>query len=194
MAQQPLTHLPPHKRAAPGGLELIRGFLNTLDIDDGIEALDSPEALAAWLAEHELLDPRARLDRADLERAVEVREALRKLLLANNGAPLDPGALETLNRVGDSAAMVVRFDGGGGSELAPVRAGIDGALARMLGIVARAMAEGTWSRLKACPDPTCHWAFYDYSKNRSGHWCSMAVCGNRNKARAYRERQRRGGG
>jgi predicted RNA-binding Zn ribbon-like protein len=34
------------------------------------------------------------------------------------------------------------------------------------------------------------WAFYDRSKNRSGHWCSMRVCGNRAKARQFRERRR----
>ena len=48
------------------------------------------------------------------------------------------------------------------------------------------MADGTWRRLKACREDTCQWAFYDRSKNRSGTWCSMAVCGNRAKARAYR--------
>ncbi|MGH2778535.1 MAG: CGNR zinc finger domain-containing protein, partial [Actinomycetota bacterium] len=31
-------------------------------------------------------------------------------------------------------------------------------------------------------------AFYDHSKNRSGKWCTMRVCGNRAKTRAYRER------
>jgi predicted RNA-binding Zn ribbon-like protein len=52
------------------------------------------------------------------------------------------------------------------------------------------MAEGTWERLKVCPAHDCLWAFYDSSRNRSGHWCSMKVCGNRAKARSYRERHR----
>ena len=51
-----------------------------------------------------------------------------------------------------------------------------------------AMAEGSWARLKACPADNCLWAFYDETKNRSGTWCSMSVCGNRTKARAYRRR------
>ena len=46
-----------------------------------------------------------------------------------------------------------------------------------------------WKRLKACRLHTCEWAFYDHTKNRSGAWCNMAVCGNRAKARAYRERR-----
>ena len=54
--------------------------------------------------------------------------------------------------------------------------------------MATAQADGTWHRLKACADDGCRWAFYDHSKNRRGRWCSMAVCGNQHKARAYRER------
>jgi predicted RNA-binding Zn ribbon-like protein len=50
------------------------------------------------------------------------------------------------------------------------------------------MADGTWSRLKACRAADCRWAFYDRARNHSRHWCSMEVCGNRTKARAYRAR------
>jgi predicted RNA-binding Zn ribbon-like protein len=57
-------------------------------------------------------------------------------------------------------------------------------------MIAEAMAEGSWGRLKACSDHGCQWAFFDRSKNRSGHWCSMRVCGNRAKARQFRERRR----
>ena len=69
--------------------------------------------------------------------------------------------------------------------------GVDGALGRLLAIVAAAQADGTWERLKACPWDTCRWAFYDHSRNRSGVWCSMAVCGNRAKVQAFRARQER---
>ncbi|MGZ5324519.1 MAG: CGNR zinc finger domain-containing protein, partial [Solirubrobacterales bacterium] len=48
----------------------------------------------------------------------------------------------------------------------------------------------TWERLKLCENPDCLWAFYDNSRNRSGSWCRMGLCGNRIKNRAYRERQR----
>jgi predicted RNA-binding Zn ribbon-like protein len=56
--------------------------------------------------------------------------------------------------------------------------------------VAAAMADGSWSRLKACRRHACRWAFYDHSRNRSGTWCSMAVCGNRVKVADYRRRIR----
>jgi len=52
----------------------------------------------------------------------------------------------------------------------------------------RAGADGSWERMKACRNPACRWAFYDASRNKVGHWCDMAVCGNRNKSRAHRER------
>ena len=57
-------------------------------------------------------------------------------------------------------------------------------------LLVEAMADGTWSRLKACSADSCQWVFYDTSKNRSGHWCSMRVCGNRAKARQFRARRR----
>ncbi|MGH3715275.1 MAG: CGNR zinc finger domain-containing protein, partial [Micromonosporaceae bacterium] len=65
---------------------------------------------------------------------------------------------------------------------------VDGVLAMLLGAVAEAVAAGTWARLKACRNPHCRWAYYDQSRNRSRSWCSMETCGNRAKARAFRER------
>jgi predicted RNA-binding Zn ribbon-like protein len=50
------------------------------------------------------------------------------------------------------------------------------------------MADGSWSRLKACRSDTCQWAFIDNARNRSRQWCDMAVCGNREKARRFRSR------
>ena len=57
-----------------------------------------------------------------------------------------------------------------------------------MAIVAAAVEQGTWARLKACHRDPCFWAFYDHSKNRSGRWCRMEDCGNIEKARAFRER------
>jgi predicted RNA-binding Zn ribbon-like protein len=50
------------------------------------------------------------------------------------------------------------------------------------------MTLGTFERLKICRNDECQWAFYDHSRNRSGVWCTMAVCGNRMKGRAFRTR------
>jgi predicted RNA-binding Zn ribbon-like protein len=88
------------------------------------------------------------------------------------------------------AVLEVRFDEHGVATAAPAARGVDGALGRLLAIVAAAQADETWVRLKACPWQTCRWAFYDHSKNRSGRWCRMEVCGNRAKAAAFRARAR----
>jgi predicted RNA-binding Zn ribbon-like protein len=179
-----------HPKAAPDELDHIRQFVNTLDLEDGAETLADPKATAAWLRERDLLPAgETSLTDADVRQARLMREAIRKLLLAHNGAPLDPDAVDCVNSAAKSAELVVRFDEHGHAALSPVRPGIDGALGRLTAIVYRAMADGTWERLKACREDNCEWAFYDWSKNRSGAWCDMAVCGNRAKARAYRERR-----
>jgi predicted RNA-binding Zn ribbon-like protein len=180
--------------SAPGQLELVRHFVNTLEIDPGevTEELETPEQLASWLSEHDLLPRSTRLGSNDLRRAVALREALRGLLLANNGGPLEPTTVAALNRAVSDASVSLRFDDRGRAQLEAVGSGVDAALARIAAIVFEAMVEGTWPRLKACAADDCHWAFYDHSRNRSGTWCSMAVCGNRAKVRAYRERRTQG--
>jgi predicted RNA-binding Zn ribbon-like protein len=176
---------------APGELETVRLFVNTLHEDLTGEELDTPEALQAWLARHGLADRRTPVRPADLRRAREVREALRRLMLANNGEELDGDAVETLNRTADRARVGAAFDDHASWRLEPAAGGVDRALGELLAIVFRSMSGGTWHRLKACHNPTCAYAFYDHSKNRSGRWCDMASCGNRAKARAYRERARK---
>jgi predicted RNA-binding Zn ribbon-like protein len=181
-----------HPKAAPDRLDHVRLFVNTLDIETGEEKLGDPQELAAWFAERDMLGDAESLSDADVRQAHSMREALRKLLLAHNGAKLDPAAIDAVNAAAKSAELVVRFDDHGHASLVPVRSGIDEALGRLIAIVYGAMADGTWERLKACREDTCEWAFYDWSKNRSGAWCDMAVCGNRAKARAHRERRQRG--
>jgi predicted RNA-binding Zn ribbon-like protein len=182
----------PDKRA-PEPLDIVQRFVNSADLETGEEDLTSPEALRTWLAERGLMRPHEHVTDGDLRRALDVREGLRALLLANNGEPLDAIAVERLNRAASRAGVRLRFDAEGSAELEPDAAGVDGAIARLLATVARAHADGTWSRLKACVHDACRWAFYDHSKNRSGKWCRMEVCGNVEKARAYRERKRRAG-
>jgi predicted RNA-binding Zn ribbon-like protein len=189
-AEVPPLRLGSDRKPAPGPLELVQGFVNTLDLEDGRDDLPGPAALGAWLAEYGLMGTGEPVTGSEHEQALAVREALRAVLLANNGGEPDPAAIETLNAASKGSELMVRFDPVGEAGLVPLRAGVDGAIARLLTIVARAQLEGTWARFKACGDDTCGWAFYDWSKNRSATWCSMESCGNRAKARAYRERQR----
>ena len=178
-------------QVGPGQLELVREFVNTLDLDESTEELSSPEALASWLAERDLLPEQVKVGPAALARAVDLREALRLLLLANNGAALEPTAIEALNQAIADAALSVRFDSEGRPALAVRGSGPGAVVAPIVAIVYEATVSDTWPRLKACAADDCHWAFYDHSKNHSGTWCTMRVCGNRAKVRAYRERQGR---
>jgi predicted RNA-binding Zn ribbon-like protein len=151
----------------PSELVAVQALVNTVALESNDDQLDSPEALRRFLTGHGLLGPSEPVDQADLALAVELREALRAMLRVNHGEPLDPAALEVVNRA--AAAL-------------PLQAG-----------VAQASAQGTWERLKACSAESCQWAFYDRSKNRSGRWCSMQTCGNRTKTRTYRSRRRTSG-
>ena len=182
------------RNEAPGELELVRRFVNTRDVEEGTDELEGPDSLLGWFSGMGLLDDEALADEEDLKRALALREGIRTLLLANNGQEVEPANLRELNRVAGSVCLRVRFDEDGGLMLGPESSGVSAALGRILASVVRATDEGIWGRLKICSNDACQWAFYDRSKNRSGKWCTMEVCGNRIKARAFRQRQSTGTG
>jgi predicted RNA-binding Zn ribbon-like protein len=177
---------PGGRAPAPGDLALVQSFINThydLEVDHGAEVLATPQSLARWLSRHGL--EATPLNTGDLRRAMTIRESLRAL------ARGDPGADLQLDLAARGAAVEVRFTPAGPG-FAPAGSGLDGALGAILAIAARAMLDGSWKRLKVCPGEDCGWAFYDHSRNQSGRWCSMAVCGGRAKARAHYRRTRVG--
>jgi predicted RNA-binding Zn ribbon-like protein len=189
VTMQPVRTVTDTERSgAPGDLELVRRLINTHDVETGAEELSSPEALSAWLAEHELGPAGAALAPTDLERVIELREALRQVLLANNGQELPGDTYERLNEAVAGATLAVRFDDECTVGLVPSGAGVDAAVARVAAIVREAILAGEWARMKVCPADDCHWAFYDRSRNHSRTWCDMADCGNRAKVKAFRER------
>ncbi|HKF80341.1 MAG TPA: CGNR zinc finger domain-containing protein [Thermoleophilaceae bacterium] len=177
-------------KPAPEPLALVQRFVNSLDYDDRDEELGTPDDLRDWLAERGLMGSDEQVSEGDLRRAIDVREGLRALLLTNNGEALDGHAVERLQRAASRAGVKVSFTEEGQPELVPDAVGVDGAIGRLMAIVAAAARDGSWQRLKACPRDNCMWAFYDRSKNRSGRWCKMEVCGNVEKARSYRERHK----
>jgi predicted RNA-binding Zn ribbon-like protein len=169
-------------------LDLIRDFVNTFDLETGIDRIETPDELAEWFSEEGLVDdlvePTAR-EHAD---ALAVREAIRELLLAHNGVEADTGAAsETLDDAGRKTHLGVRFVDGT-PQLAPEGDGAPAALGRIVAAVAELATTPEWARLKACRDEHCRVVFYDQSRNRSRAWCSMEVCGNREKARTFRAR------
>jgi predicted RNA-binding Zn ribbon-like protein len=196
---EPVLEIPylSERDPAPGRLQLVQQFVNTVDFEHGREMLSDPARLGSVLEDLGLLERAAKVTGADLGLALSVREALRSLALANHGGgAADPAAIEVLEQAAAGGRLVVRFDGAAGArldaaaQLEATALGVDGALGALVGIVYTAMADGTWARLKACQRDVCRWLFYDRSRNHSARWCQMAVCGNRTKTRAYRARQR----
>jgi predicted RNA-binding Zn ribbon-like protein len=179
---------------APGSLALVQAFINThfdLERDHGAEVLASVAALADWLRERRLIDPRAQVRDGDLRRALALRESLRMLARTHDSdARGARRAREQIDAAAAGARIEVRFAPDGPNFIGAADAGVDGAFGAMLAIVAGSISDGSWSRLKICPGHDCGWAFYDHSRNRSGRWCSMAVCGGREKARAHYRRRR----
>lgn len=182
-----LRHMDQHE------LDLLREFANTRDVERDQDELGTPELLRSWLMERGLIAPGDPVGIDTHARTLAVRDGIRALALGNNEERVDGAAMEAMNRAAASVPVAVRVRAGeadGAWQLVPAAPGIDGFVGRMLGALAASMADGSWSRVKACRNEECRWVFHDHSRNRSGTWCTMAVCGSRMKARAYRARRR----
>lgn len=158
---------------APGALALVEALVNTVDLESGIDSLDTVEG-------------RARFGIADQDPAAarELRESLRAVCLAHAGHP-PHRAVTPLDELLAAAPLLVTVSAADGSAaLSPAHPAP--LASRVAAAIAAALVEGTWPRLKACEAPTCHWAYYDRSPAGRGRWCSMSVCGARAKMRRYR--------
>lgn len=164
---------------------LIRDFVNTLDADEGTDELTTRAGLTAFLHHVGLLQRRTPASAADLALAHELRTGLHEALALNHDREIRP--LPRLDAVGKQLPLTVQW-AGGQPTLAPMAAGVPGALAQILISGETAAQAGTWRRLKICSADTCAWAYYDASKNQSRNWCEFG-CGNKIKTRAYRARR-----
>ncbi len=171
-------------------LPLIEEFLNTVDERTfsrhgeshvAGEQLTSPQALSDWLAARDLAAAGTKLRPADLTATTTLRLALRQALTGGTAATA---------ALGDHP-LRIEPDASGGLRLA-ARSGRPW-LDAIVETVAESVARGDWHRLKLCAAPDCRWAFLDTSRSGRGRWCSMDVCGNRQKTRAYRERRQPAG-
>ncbi len=145
-------------------VDLLVDFLNT--DDSGVEVLTDDAAGCRWFREHGL--PTKGLD---VREARRVRDALR--CAVEGEQPIsDIGCVPLTACVTEDGLDLVSHH----------------PLGAIVATAVRLVFEGRWDRLKLCDADTCRYAFYDGSKNRSGKWCSMAICGNRAKTKAFRER------
>jgi predicted RNA-binding Zn ribbon-like protein len=174
---------------APGRLGLLQRFINTYNLEFPHEwdRLATPQKAQHWLQQKGLLGTDAAVSAASVARLRELREAFRALVIANLAGRSDAASADVVRRVSRTARLKVSIDEAGRTVLEADRSGVEGAVATLLGILHEAQLTGEWSRLKGCRQ--CGYAFFDRSKNRSAAWCSMSICGNRTKNRAYRRRR-----
>src|SRR3954453_5127666 len=161
--------------------EFIVAFLNTLDVEEGTDALASAQGWADWVRQQGLKDPvrdagegdagEGDAGEGDLEPAHRLRSDLR--------ARAEGRSCAEVRSVGIQVALTA--DGA-------VELSASSPVGLLAAAAAKVAIEGRLDRVKICPADDCRWAFYDTSRNRSRQWCSMEVCGNRAKARAHRER------
>lgn len=189
-------------------------FLNSIavPVDEIVEWLGSGEDLIAWLVQAKLVPPEAvqtirdsagpgELD-AVAGQARALREWLRGFVHKHMGAPLSADVMAELQPLNRLLARDEEF-----SRLVPSQdtgpGGAHGALQlltqrrwrspeSLLLPIAKVMAElltsADFTHVKACEGPTCRLLFLDTTGGQMRRWCSMAVCGNRAKQAAYRER------
>jgi predicted RNA-binding Zn ribbon-like protein len=176
---------------------LVESFLNSIDLESGRDDLDSPVRFRGWLIANGRMAAADTMTAADLSFAREVRDALREEVRVHARAddaspapqPFGPAPLDHLNALAARVALRAHFTPYG-LAVGPAEDGVRGVLGEVLGAAVVADLHGRWQRLKICREGHCQVAFYDRSKNSSRCWCSMSVCGNRNKTRAYRGRRR----
>lgn len=171
---------------APGKLELVQAFVNTAPIDRQADTLANPAALGRWLSRRGLLPAGSEtVSAVDLNRALEIRAALRSLLMAKNRGNLDAEAAARLEQVAGAAHCGLRYDDGGPTGFAPSGTSLDGAIGVILAAFVVARDTAHWPHFRLCARAGCRRAFYDASRSRTGRWCTSR-CGNRARGAAYR--------
>jgi predicted RNA-binding Zn ribbon-like protein len=176
--------------SAPGSLELVRDFVNSLDLDHPeLDPFLTTETAAAWIVEHggsgDPPHPR------EIEALRDLREALRTDLVGHaTGIPESRTWPTVATLLGGTGLKIAMGPAGDMRLVALGGSAADALRGNLAAAIYDALRDGSWRRLKACRKHTCLYAFYDRSKNASGTWCNMAVCGNRAKAERRRARER----
>ena len=185
-------------------------FLNSIatPVDTPIDWLDSGDGLLKWLAQAKLVPVdalnalKARAMPGELDKIADqvraLREWFRAFVRKHMGRPLTPKALRELgplNRIlerDEAFSQIVRRRHADGDrlELRVLRRwrSPDSLLLPIGEILARFVCDEDFTRVKACEGPSCTLVFADHTRRRARRWCSMAICGNRAKQAAHRNR------
>jgi predicted RNA-binding Zn ribbon-like protein len=185
-------------------------FLNSIatPVDQPIDWLDSGAGLVAWLAQAELVPPQAlnalikhstssELDKV-AEQARTLREWFRGFVRKHMGRPLTPKAirdLKPLNALLERDQMFSRVAAHQDAhcdhlELQTTRRwrSPESLLLPIGEALARCVCDEDFDSIRACEGQRCTLVFADHTRRRGRRWCSMAMCGNRAKQAAHRNR------
>jgi len=198
-----------HSPAMFVGDALGLDFLNSIatPVDTPVDWIGDGEGYLRWLEQAKLVprevleDMRGPRPPGELDgvaaQARSLREWFRGFVRRHKGRPLAAGAfaeLEPLNRLLERDEtynrIAPRGAGRGSFQLQTVRRWRhpDALLLPVGEALARLVATEDFSRVKACEGPTCTLLFADHTRGRARRWCTMAVCGNRAKQAAHRNR------
>ena len=143
--------------------------------------LAAPDSARRYLADHHVPVPDGPPDDAALAELAIVRTMARRLLTP--GA--DPWTTEGLELLA-GARFILAADG----RIADAAPGWRG-FSRDLLVPLLALA-GSRAVLRRCSNPRCRLVFEDGSRNHGRRWCDTAGCGNRDRVRRARDRERGG--
>jgi predicted RNA-binding Zn ribbon-like protein len=185
-------------------------FLNSIatPIDTPIDWIDNGDGLIAWLQQADLVPAetletlRAQAMPGELDsvaaQARSLREWFRGFVRDRKGKPLaadDIDELGPLNRLleRDEKFMQLARQGQTGPTGLAFRTmrrwrSPESLLLPIGEAVAKFVCEEDFSNVKACEGPACTLLFADHTRGRGRRWCSMAMCGNRAKQAAHRNR------
>ena len=183
-------------------------FLNSIatPVDTPIDWLDSGDGFLDWLAQASLVPAdalatlRTRAKPGEMDKiagqARDLREWFRGFVRKHAGRPLTPrslqelGALNKLLERDGAFSQISRRQNGDGLELRMMRRwrSSESLLLPVGEALARFVCEEDFADVKACEGDSCTLLFVDHTRRRARRWCSMAVCGNRAKQAAHRDR------
>jgi predicted RNA-binding Zn ribbon-like protein len=173
---------------APGGAAFVQDFLNTKAIASYPDLLADTELAQKWATSAVQSWARSRdsdlhppaLSTADIEKLRILRATIASLIAGDTAAGDDRGAVSASFGLSDTGEVRLEPAGKGWRWLASA----------LWGEILLSQQTGTWRRLKQCHNPDCRSTFYDRSKNNSGVWHNVKVCGNAANLRASRARRR----
>ncbi len=196
-----MTQSPKKRNPQPGPLflagHLCLDFLNTRMRVDGkvVDLLQRDQDVLHWLKQAGLSAPKVgpHAARISLQRSARtLRENIRSLVEKRKAGRLgDPSLLNRFLAGAQSHARLV-WNKPRAPQLEKVRRKdtAKAILAPVAEAAADLLATADFNLVKRCEDDTCVLWFSDKTKSHHRRWCSMEICGNRQKVAAYRRRLR----